>query len=66
MRAPSASVVGGEERVAGPGETVSKPRGVPHAFWNGAVGARYDLDLRPETMPQLIARPGLVDPVAAP
>ena len=26
--------VGDEERVAGPGELVAKPRGVPHAFWN--------------------------------
>lgn len=26
--------VGDEERTAGPGELVFKPRGVPHAFWN--------------------------------
>jgi len=26
--------LGDELLVAGPGETVSKPRGVPHAFWN--------------------------------
>jgi quercetin dioxygenase-like cupin family protein len=26
--------IGDEERVAGPGELVVKPRGVPHAFWN--------------------------------
>jgi quercetin dioxygenase-like cupin family protein len=26
--------IGDEERVAGPGELVFKPRAVPHAFWN--------------------------------
>jgi hypothetical protein len=26
--------IGDEERVAGPGELVFKPRGIPHAFWN--------------------------------
>ncbi len=26
--------IGDEERVAGPGELVVKPRGIPHAFWN--------------------------------
>ena len=26
--------IGDEERVAGPGEFVLKPRGIPHAFWN--------------------------------
>ena len=26
--------IGDEERVAGPGDLVFKPRGVPHAFWN--------------------------------
>jgi mannose-6-phosphate isomerase-like protein (cupin superfamily) len=26
--------IGDEEAVAGPGELVVKPRGVPHAFWN--------------------------------
>ncbi len=26
--------VGGEVRVAGPGDLVSKPREIPHAFWN--------------------------------
>ena len=26
--------IGNEERVAGPGDLVFKPRGVPHAFWN--------------------------------
>jgi mannose-6-phosphate isomerase-like protein (cupin superfamily) len=33
--------IGDEERVAGPGDLVFKPRGVPHAFWNaGDVPAR--------------------------
>jgi mannose-6-phosphate isomerase-like protein (cupin superfamily) len=27
-------LIGDEETVAGPGELVVKPRGVPHAFWN--------------------------------
>ena len=26
--------IGDEEAVAGPGELVVKPRGIPHAFWN--------------------------------
>src|SRR4029079_8552323 len=26
--------IGEEETVAGPGELVVKPRGIPHAFWN--------------------------------
>ena len=26
--------IGDEERVAGPGTVVFKPRGIPHAFWN--------------------------------
>ena len=26
--------VGEEVRIAGPGELVAKPRGIPHAFWN--------------------------------
>ena len=26
--------IGGEVLAAGPGDTVVKPRGVPHAFWN--------------------------------
>jgi quercetin dioxygenase-like cupin family protein len=33
--------IGEEEAVAGPGELVVKPRGIPHAFWNaGAEPAR--------------------------
>jgi quercetin dioxygenase-like cupin family protein len=34
--------VGGEVHVAGPGDVVVKPRGVPHAFWNaGDEPARF-------------------------
>jgi mannose-6-phosphate isomerase-like protein (cupin superfamily) len=83
---------------AGPGETVVKPRGVAHAFWNpgdepvrflevitpggferyfeevepvldvpgapdlatlGAIVARFGLDMRPESIPVLMARHGL-------
>jgi len=34
-------LIGAEEAVAGPGELIVKPRGIPHAFWNpGDVPAR--------------------------
>jgi quercetin dioxygenase-like cupin family protein len=87
--------IGDEIVEAGPGAVVSKPRGVPHAFWNagdetvrfvevitpggfedyffelagplnagdlgamGGIAARHGLDLRPETIGELIARHGL-------
>ena len=83
---------------AGPGDTLIKPRGIPHAFWNagdepvrflelispagfeeyffdlagplnagdeaamGEVAGRYSLDLRMETVPQLLAQHALQPP----
>ena len=37
--------IGDEERVAGPGELVFKPRGVPHAFWNAGDEPARALEL---------------------
>jgi mannose-6-phosphate isomerase-like protein (cupin superfamily) len=37
--------IGDEERVAGPGELVLKPRGVPHAFWNAGDEPARALEL---------------------
>jgi mannose-6-phosphate isomerase-like protein (cupin superfamily) len=90
--------VGDEIVEAGPGELVIKPRGIPHAFWNGGdepvrflelispagfedyffelagplnsgdeaamgkVVGRYSLDLRMETVPELLAQHGLQPP----
>src|SRR4051812_18624085 len=90
--------IGDEVVEAGPGELVTKPRGIPHAFWNagdeplrfvemispggfgnyffelaepfnaqdgeamGAVIGRYRLDLRLETIPELVERNGLQPP----
>jgi quercetin dioxygenase-like cupin family protein len=90
--------VGDEIVEAGPGDTLVKPRGIPHAFWNagdepvvflelispagfeeyffdlagplnagdeagmGEVVERYSLDLRMETVPELLAQHGLQPP----
>jgi quercetin dioxygenase-like cupin family protein len=90
--------IGDEVVEAGPGELVSKPRGIPHAMWNagdepvrflelispsgfeeyffelaapfnaqdgeamGEVVARYQLDLRMDTIGELVAREGLEPP----
>jgi mannose-6-phosphate isomerase-like protein (cupin superfamily) len=37
--------IGDEERVAGPGDLVFKPRGVPHAFWNAGDEPARALEL---------------------
>ena len=40
--------VGGEEIVAGQGETVTIPAGTPHRFWNaGGAEARFRCEVRP-------------------
>jgi len=40
--------VGGEETVAGPGETVTIPAGTPHRFWNaGEDEVRFRCEVRP-------------------
>src|SRR4051812_23911910 len=57
--------IGDEVRVAGPGELVFKPRGVPHAFWNaGDAEARVLEIISPasfakyfEELEPLMARP---------
>jgi len=92
------ALVGDNVVVAGPGELVIKPRGIPHAFWNAgsepvrflelicpggfeeyffematpfnardlaamaAIRDRYRLTVRPETIPQLLAKHGLEPP----
>jgi quercetin dioxygenase-like cupin family protein len=37
--------IGDEERLAGPGELVFKPRGIPHAFWNAGDEPALVLEL---------------------
>jgi mannose-6-phosphate isomerase-like protein (cupin superfamily) len=40
--------VGGEEIVAGPGETLTVPAGTPHRFWNaGEKRVRFRCEVRP-------------------
>ena len=41
--------VGGEERIAGPGERLTVPAGTPHKFWNaGTEEALFVCEVRPE------------------
>ena len=45
---PSAFRVGGEERIAGPGERLTVPAGTPHKFWNaGESEAHFVCEVRP-------------------
>jgi quercetin dioxygenase-like cupin family protein len=91
------ALIGDEVVEAGPGELVFKPRGIPHAFWNGSAASarildvivpagferffeelsdmggvaevdeeafarlreRYGLEMRPDTVPELIERFGV-------
>jgi quercetin dioxygenase-like cupin family protein len=40
--------VGGEERIAGPGERLTVPAGTPHKFWNAGDGeAHFVCEVRP-------------------
>ena len=90
--------VGDTILIAGPGELIVKPRGIPHAFWNArsepvrflemicpggfeeyffemaapfnardmeaiaAIRDRYRLTVKPESIPELLERHGLLPP----